>query len=55
MWSGVLGVDVTPEDVALMMACLKISRLRSTPHHHDSIVDLIGYAICYSRLDESNE
>jgi Domain of unknown function (DUF6378)/Domain of unknown function (DUF4406) len=52
MWSGYLGTEVTAQDVALMIAMVKISRLRATPDHHDSIVDLIGYSICYSRLDE---
>lgn len=50
MWSAILGVPVSPQDVALMMACLKISRLVGTPGHSDSITDLIGYAICYDRV-----
>lgn len=52
MWSAYLGHDVTGADVALMMAMVKISRLRATPGHKDSIVDLLGYGICLSRLDE---
>jgi hypothetical protein len=52
MWSALLDIEITPEDVALMMGMLKISRLRSSPGHKDSIIDLIGYAICYSRLEE---
>lgn len=52
MWSAILGVEVTMQDMALCMAALKISRLKSTPGHHDSLVDLIGYAICYDRLGE---
>lgn len=44
--------EVTMQDLALMMASLKISRLVSTPGHHDSLVDMIGYAICYDRLGE---
>lgn len=53
MWSAILGTTVTMQDMALCMAALKISRLKSTPGHHDSLVDLIGYAICYDRLGET--
>ncbi|MER5252927.1 DUF4406 domain-containing protein [Streptomyces sp. NPDC002855] len=53
LWSGILGVTVTAHDVALMMAALKISRLKSTPEHADSVVDLIGYAVAYDRLKEA--
>ena len=52
IWSGILGTDVTPEDVALCMVGLKMSRLKATPDHGDSIVDSIGYMIAYSRLGE---
>lgn len=57
-WTAILGnklesgQQVTMQDMALMMATLKVSRLVSTPGHHDSLVDLIGYAICYDRLGE---
>lgn len=54
MWSGILGVEVTAHDVALMMAALKISRLKSTPEHADSVVDLIGYVVAYDRLKETD-
>lgn len=58
MWTAFLrhkllpGVSITMEEMALMMGQLKMSRLASTPGHHDSLVDLIGYAICASRLKE---
>lgn len=58
MWTAYLshklapGAVVSMEDVALMMGQLKMSRLASTPGHRDSLVDLIGYAICYDRLGE---
>lgn len=58
MWTAFLahklvpGAVITMEEMALMMGQLKMSRLASTPGHHDSIVDLIGYAICYDRLGE---
>lgn len=52
IWSGILGIDVTPEQAMLCMIGTKMSRLIHTPHHHDSMVDIIGYAICYDRLNE---
>lgn len=44
IWSAILGTPVTPGQVALMMAGLKMSRLAATPDHEDSWVDLAGYA-----------
>jgi hypothetical protein len=52
IWSGILGIEVTPEQAMLCMIGTKISRLVHTPQHHDSKVDIIGYAICYDRLNE---
>lgn len=44
IWSGILGMDVTPEQVAMCLAGLKLSRLAHSPTHRDSWVDLVGYA-----------
>lgn len=41
-WAVILGQDVTPEQVALCMAWLKIARLRVGPHR-DSYVDGAAY------------
>jgi hypothetical protein len=35
---------ITAEDAALMQALIKVARLRETPTHRDSWVDLAGYA-----------
>lgn len=43
MWQTILGVAVTPEQVALCMICVKISRLANAMKD-DSIVDICGYA-----------
>ena len=43
MWSAMLGVDVTAEQVVRCMICLKLARLSETPQHQDSIDDLAGY------------
>lgn len=60
MWTGILlkklkaknAPEITGEEVALMMAALKLARLASTPTHHDSQVDTIGYMLCLARLQE---
>lgn len=43
-WSVTLGRPVTPAEVMLCMIDLKLARLAYDPRHHDSIVDVIGYA-----------
>jgi len=42
-WSEIVGVNVSPAQVALCMAWLKIARLVETPDHLDSFVDLVAY------------
>ncbi|AKL88392.1 hypothetical protein BH789_gp111 [Gordonia phage GMA6] len=45
LWAPLLGVDeVTPQQVALCLAALKMARLVTSPNHEDSWVDLAGYA-----------
>jgi len=45
-WSIYLGRKVYPADVAMMMALLKVARIRGNKAHADSFVDLAGYAAC---------
>lgn len=40
----------TPEEHALYMILLKLARLEATPGHHDSIVDIAGYAKTYAMV-----
>jgi len=40
------GRALVASDVALMMAAMKLARLRFNPTHEDSWVDLAGYAAC---------
>lgn len=42
LWSAVLGIDVTAEQVALCMVCVKISRECHQPKA-DNIIDGCGY------------
>lgn len=43
MWAAILGVPVTPEQVGLCMAAVKISRQCNRPKR-DNMTDLAGYA-----------
>lgn len=52
LWGAILGIEVSAEQVALMMVAMKLARLSSTPTHRDSQVDVIGYALCLARLQE---
>ena len=49
LWTAYTGTDVTPKDVAMMMALLKIARAKagSMP---DTYVDLAGYAACGAEI-----
>jgi hypothetical protein len=48
LWNVMLGDKlagkISAADVAIMMCCLKLARLKATPDHTDSAVDLAGYA-----------
>jgi len=47
LWSAYLGVhDITSIDVAVMLALLKVARIRSNPNHADNWIDIAGYAAC---------
>ena len=46
LWSALLGVDIAPHQVALMLAQLKAARAWGNPGHGDNWVDLAGYAAC---------
>ena len=52
MWGAILGVSVTPQQIAMCMIAVKLSRLTNSPRHKDSVVDIVGYARC---LDLCNQ
>lgn len=56
LWNVYLGdslkTPVTSTDVAMMMALLKIARIRNGGGTGDSFVDLAGYAACGGELNE---
>ena len=43
-------IDLLPEDVAAMMALLKIARIASGQNVDDNWIDLAGYAACGAEL-----
>jgi hypothetical protein len=44
MWSAYFGFEVTAAQVAICQVLLKVGRLKTTESHHDSWVDICGYA-----------
>lgn len=49
-WSLILGVEVTPQQVALMMVVMKVLRETGGQHHRDNLVDIIGYTLLLEKL-----
>ena len=45
-WSLHTGVTLTATDVAVMMALLKVARIKQNPQHVDNWVDGAGYFAC---------
>ena len=43
IWSVLLGIEVTPSQVALCLVGVKLARLVETPDHLDSFVDGAAY------------
>lgn len=58
LWQGMLAPKllpdsrITPEDVALLMMLVKMSRLAKSPDHFDSVLDIAGYAGCYDHIQK---
>ena len=49
LWTAYTGVTFTPHDVAMMMALLKVARIKAGGTD-DSFVDLAGYAACGAEI-----
>jgi len=50
LWSSYLSLTIQAHDVAILMALLKIARLKADPQVYDSWVDLAGYAAIGSEV-----
>lgn len=53
LWTAYKGVNFTSLDVAMMMALLKIGRIKNGGGTGDSFVDLAGYAACGGEIAET--
>lgn len=51
LWSCILGVNVTPDQVAMCLIQLKIARFINS-QDRDSVVDIAGYAACLGQLHD---
>ena len=54
LWTAYTGTDITPKDVAMMMALLKIARAKAGSKP-DTYIDLAGYAACGGELEVAHE
>lgn len=50
LWSCYFGKTFTAHDVAIMMALLKVARIKTGTQTWDSYVDLAGYAACAAEI-----
>jgi hypothetical protein len=56
LWTAYTGADITSEDVAIMMALLKIARIKTGMHYKpDSWIDAVGYMACGSEVAYNTE
>lgn len=54
LWQIYKDVPFTAQDVAAMMALMKIARVKWNPVHQDNWIDVAGYAICGGSLPNGN-
>ena len=52
LWTAYMGYSFSPKDVAMMMALMKIARIKAGTKA-DSFVDLAGYAACAGEIAPS--
>jgi hypothetical protein len=55
LWSAYKNVEFTATDVSMMMALLKIARIKTGTATDDSFVDLAGYAACGAEIASRKE
>ena len=44
LWTAYTGIEFTAHDVAMMMALLKVARIKGGAGREDSYIDMCGYA-----------
>lgn len=50
LWSWYKGIEFTPQEVAVMMALMKLARIKSNHQNDDNFVDLSGYCALAAEL-----
>lgn len=50
LWAAYLDTGISAVDVAVMMAMVKIARIKSGRYHEDNFIDLAGYAACAGEI-----
>lgn len=59
LWNAYLGnrvqmITLQSHDVAIMSMLIKVARLAKNSNHHDSAVDVAGYAACLADIQKKN-
>ena len=54
LWSAYLDKTISTQQVAVMMALLKIARTKNNPNHLDNFIDLAGYAALGGELRDAS-
>jgi hypothetical protein len=55
LWSAYTELPITTQDVAMMMALLKVARFKGNPSHTDNAIDLCGYAALAGEIGHINQ
>lgn len=55
LWTEYTGTELSSKDVAMMMALLKIARIKTGKYKADNFIDLAGYAACACEIGDNNE
>lgn len=55
LWTVWLSLKITPKDVAIMMALLKVARIKAGHFKEDSYIDACGYLACGAEIQKLEE
>ena len=55
LWSAYTELPITSQDVAMMMALLKMARFKGNHQHTDNAIDLCGYAALAGEIGDKNQ
>lgn len=53
IYSTVAGIEMQSWDIALVMVCVKLARIRQSPLKRDNYIDMIAYAAFAAELIEA--